>query len=576
MTRHRVLPAGTTLQHRPPAVNSGRLAGAAGDVREGQNRPIVFGRSAELPPDEREFNHWHPGYRPGDGQVCRINPPRFSWMYYLPGRSRRLSAHPYYSAFAPADRGYRTALMRFRFQIAADPEFRHLVLDRRDLWYPWYNTLAPLKGKGPWYWRVGYYLKGLAKTSGHIQLRFVFKQDHRPQLLDENNQLDREQPYLDDLFLSWEAWRPTNTPWEFAKGLDPDQYALSARMYSGPQRFLNDSLRGAVWDCYPLNIPDADAADMSDMDDACCQAGDEDSSSDQDSWESEPEEIETRADVEAEPEGDEELTCPGEPGYFGGVVVFAVQDLLETKKAANLAAAFAVKPEDVKERQPVWSNNECKAFVNQDIQPPGEVEPVDTLDGGSIVVKVNERELVLERTWSEKYEFFFYKSPLDKENETLFSEGDTISVDNGTGGADIGHFEGSAKAPKKPETVLPLPLGSFCETPERGHSLKVTWKEGGDEKIYLNLFAFTKGADDKVEDTVGIYCVLPDKGCFFGACSYTIPAEAIALIPDPVDGMYLSMARSNDADISNCWSDSGLAVTWTVVQSISFAEPDGG
>jgi len=81
---------------------------------------------------------------------------------------------------------------------------------------------------------VRYYLKGLAKTSGHIQLRFVFKQDHRPEVLDENGKLDREQPYLDDLFISWEAWRPTNTPWEFAKGLDPDQYALSARMYSGP------------------------------------------------------------------------------------------------------------------------------------------------------------------------------------------------------------------------------------------------------------------------------------------------------------------------------------------------------
>jgi len=109
---------------------------------------------------------------------------------------------------------------------------------------------------------VRYYLKGLAKTSGHIQLRFVFKQDQRPELLDENGKLDREQPYLDDLFISWEAWRPTNTPWEFVAGLDPEQYALTARMYSGSQRFLNDSLRGAVWDCYPLNLPDAEAADM--------------------------------------------------------------------------------------------------------------------------------------------------------------------------------------------------------------------------------------------------------------------------------------------------------------------------
>ena len=109
---------------------------------------------------------------------------------------------------------------------------------------------------------VRYHLKGLAKTSGHIQLRFIFKENRRPELLDKNGNLDPGQPYLDDLFISWEAWRPTNTPWKFVEGLDPKQYALTARMYSGSQRFLNDSLRGAVWDCYPLKLPDTDAADI--------------------------------------------------------------------------------------------------------------------------------------------------------------------------------------------------------------------------------------------------------------------------------------------------------------------------
>lgn len=110
---------------------------------------------------------------------------------------------------------------------------------------------------------VRYALKGPAKTSGHIQLRFVFEENRRPQLLDEEGQPDRQQPYLDDLIVSWEAWRPTNTPWKFVTGLKPDQYALTARMYSGSQRFLNDSLRGAVWDCYPLQLPNhPEAADM--------------------------------------------------------------------------------------------------------------------------------------------------------------------------------------------------------------------------------------------------------------------------------------------------------------------------
>jgi len=109
---------------------------------------------------------------------------------------------------------------------------------------------------------VRYKLKGVGKSGGHVQLRFVFKEDRRPELLDGNGRLDREQPYLDDLILSWEAWRPTNTPWKFMDALDPEQYALTARMYSGSQRFLNDSLRGAVWDCYPLKLPDAKAADI--------------------------------------------------------------------------------------------------------------------------------------------------------------------------------------------------------------------------------------------------------------------------------------------------------------------------
>jgi len=109
---------------------------------------------------------------------------------------------------------------------------------------------------------VRYHLEGPAKRSGHVQLRFVFKGNRRPELLDENGEPDPEQPYLDDLVLSWEAWRPTNTPWKFLAGLDPKQYALTARMYSGCQRFLNDSLRGAVWDCYPLKLPSEEAAEL--------------------------------------------------------------------------------------------------------------------------------------------------------------------------------------------------------------------------------------------------------------------------------------------------------------------------
>lgn len=103
---------------------------------------------------------------------------------------------------------------------------------------------------------VRYALHGPAKSSGHVLLRFIFTKDHRPIIFDESGAPNKSQPYLDDLMISWEAWRPTATGWNFSKGLDKNNYALTARAYSGSQRFLNDSLRGAVWDAYPLNLPD--------------------------------------------------------------------------------------------------------------------------------------------------------------------------------------------------------------------------------------------------------------------------------------------------------------------------------
>jgi len=122
-------------------------------------------KGGDLRPDEREINHWCPGYRPGEGQVCRINPPRFSWLYYIPGPDRPRGAYRYYSPFDLAKGWWKTALMRFRFQIAKDAGVKQCVVDKQDLWYPWDNTIAPLEGAGPWHWRVGYSVKG----SGEVE-----------------------------------------------------------------------------------------------------------------------------------------------------------------------------------------------------------------------------------------------------------------------------------------------------------------------------------------------------------------------------------------------------------------------
>lgn len=106
---------------------------------------------------------------------------------------------------------------------------------------------------------VRYALKGIAKTGGHVQLRFVFAEDKRPELIESDGSLHAETPYLDDLIISWEAWRPTQHKWSFKDGLDIENYRLSARMYSGNQRFLQDLLRGAVWECYPLDLSRAES-----------------------------------------------------------------------------------------------------------------------------------------------------------------------------------------------------------------------------------------------------------------------------------------------------------------------------
>jgi len=106
---------------------------------------------------------------------------------------------------------------------------------------------------------VRYGLSGFKKYSGHVQLRFIFREDRRPILLDNQGKPDLEYPYIDDLILSWEAWRAPMVPYNVIDGLKPEGgYALTARLYTGAERFLNDSLRGAVWDCYPLNLPDKD------------------------------------------------------------------------------------------------------------------------------------------------------------------------------------------------------------------------------------------------------------------------------------------------------------------------------
>lgn len=101
---------------------------------------------------------------------------------------------------------------------------------------------------------------GLDRVGAHAQLRLLFDPGRRPTLIGNNGRRLSRDAEIDDLVFSWEAWRPPATDFHSRQGLDPNNYALSMRCFTGPQRFLEDSLRNRNWICYPLALPAAEDA----------------------------------------------------------------------------------------------------------------------------------------------------------------------------------------------------------------------------------------------------------------------------------------------------------------------------
>lgn len=87
----------------------------------------------------------------------------------------------------------------------------------------------------------------------HGQLRFIFE----PGGAEFIGGADAvgEPDTLGDLVLSWEAWRPPGVDYSVMKGMDAHSYELTARVYSGPQRFLEDQLISRDWNVYTLRLP---------------------------------------------------------------------------------------------------------------------------------------------------------------------------------------------------------------------------------------------------------------------------------------------------------------------------------
>ncbi len=96
---------------------------------------------------------------------------------------------------------------------------------------------------------------GLRALAHHAQLRFVFKREKRPVLLSLADSAVGAAACIPDLVLSWETWHESSVRYSGLKGLDAASYKLSMRAYAGPQRFLEDSLRGRDWFSYRLRMP---------------------------------------------------------------------------------------------------------------------------------------------------------------------------------------------------------------------------------------------------------------------------------------------------------------------------------
>lgn len=103
-------------------------------------------------------------------------------------------------------------------------------------------------------------VRGVETQAGHGMLRFIFREDRRPVILSSEGQPIANNATIEDLVLSWEAWRPPTASFDALAGLNPSVYALTPRCLAGSVRCLTDSILDRPWTCYPLELPEVEHA----------------------------------------------------------------------------------------------------------------------------------------------------------------------------------------------------------------------------------------------------------------------------------------------------------------------------
>jgi hypothetical protein len=95
---------------------------------------------------------------------------------------------------------------------------------------------------------------------GHGMLRFIFRKDRRPIIIDREGNPFANDAAVEDIVVSWEAWRPPKEHFDPLRGLDPTTYALTPRCMLGTVRCLTDTILDRPWTCYPLKFPEVEHA----------------------------------------------------------------------------------------------------------------------------------------------------------------------------------------------------------------------------------------------------------------------------------------------------------------------------
>ncbi len=105
------------------------------------NAGVIIGAESKIPFDERQNYPIYVHFRPGNGQIVKLNPPRFSWPYLPNILFTKYSTKADFS---------------FTLQISKSGDFKTPFFERRNISINFYNFLPELKGPSTWFWRVGY------------------------------------------------------------------------------------------------------------------------------------------------------------------------------------------------------------------------------------------------------------------------------------------------------------------------------------------------------------------------------------------------------------------------------------